>query len=131
LHIGRVSKVTLVKGKEIWRIVGAHELATRGDFAKEVAHLLERFIRGEGAHKSLFTKLTSLVSHNEFDVILRRLLAHYIILVDLGYADADVIGLGGLKGYKEADIDTLYTQLVLMKEQVRNHVKTILSEVQL
>lgn len=131
MHVGRMSLVTLVKGKEVWRLTGAEEVREKTSFCREVALLLERFVRGEGAQKRLFDHMISLCEREGLDEKTLRLLSYYLILVDLGYADATYIGAKSMEEYSLWNMDDLYTHLVLTKDGVRNHVRHVLSEIQL
>jgi recombinational DNA repair protein (RecF pathway) len=127
-----LSLVTLVQGKEVWRLVGAEGSAQVPDMVHEVVAILRRFIRGEGAHKALYDRLVQfLESSHAFDEQKSRLLLYYIILVDLGYADAKAIGVSNLKEYNAWSVNDLYTHLLLSYDQVRSHVHAVLKETQL
>ena len=127
-----MSTLTLVKGKEVWRLVGADVEECSSSRIHEVTAILSRFIRGEGAHKALFDRITSLLSHKGiYDISITRLLLYYIMLVELGYADAKVIGARDIKEYIHFSIDELYTHILLTKPQVTSHVKEVLKEMQL
>lgn len=127
-----VSLVTLVHGREVWRLVGAQEESRPVNLIEEVAHLLRRFVRGEGAHKALFDRLLAFMREApSFDERKARLLLYYIALVDLGYADARVIGARDLKEYVRWEVSDLYTHLLLTSGAVRAHVQEVLREMQL
>jgi hypothetical protein len=124
--------VTLVQGREVWRVVGAETIATGAAYIHEITSLLKRFIRGEGAHILLFDRLRSLLtSHEVYDEQVIRLLVYYIVLVDLGYADAKVIGAKDIQEYISFSLEDLYTHLLLTKQQVRKHIQEVLKEMQL
>jgi recombinational DNA repair protein (RecF pathway) len=124
--------VTLVQGKEVWRIVGVQEGRYLPRFGHEVTALLKRFVRGEGVHRALYDKLSEFLEKSEsFDEQKARLLLYYIILVDLGYADAKVIGATTLTEYIEYSIEDLYIHLTLSYNNVRSHVHAVLKEIQL
>lgn len=126
-----VSLVTLVQGRDVWRLVGAQE--EKGGIGLEDAVLLiKRFIKGEGAHKALYNRLMEYVQHaSSFDEKKARLLLYYFMLVDLGYADAKAIGAKDLKEYVGWNIQDLYTHLLLSHDIVRLHVHEVLKEMQL
>jgi hypothetical protein len=127
-----VSLITLVQGKEVWRLVGAEKEAVVSPYIHEVSTLLRRFVRGEGTHKALYDRIIAfLISEETYDESSARLLLYYILLVELGYADAKVIGAKDIKEYISYSISDLYTHLLLSKVQVRNHVQAVLQEIQL
>lgn len=127
-----VSLVTLVKGREVWRLVGGEEVLQSDNRIYEITKLLNRFVRGEGAHKTLYDRLLSYVKNKEtFEINKSRILLYYIVLVELGYADARVIGAKTLKEYISFDINDLYTRLLLSYDEVKKHIHDVLKEMQL
>ncbi len=127
-----VSLITLVQGKEVWRLVGAEKEMVESPYIHEVTTLLKRFVRGEGAHKSLYDRVIAFLDTEEqYDEQTVRLLLYYILLVELGYADAKAIGAKDIKEYVAFSINDLYTHLLLCKAQVRTHVQEVLKEMQL
>lgn len=126
------SLVTLVKGREVWRLVGAEEQGGPGEYIHEVTYLLKRFIRGEGAHKTLYDRVLEFLSTTtRYDEKMVRILLYYVVLVELGYADAKVIGAKNNKEYLTWSVDDLHTHLILSYEDVRKHVHEVLKEMQL
>ena len=127
-----VSLVTLVRGKEVWRLVGAETVDTPLLYIHEVTNLLKRFVRGEGAHSALYDRfISTLTCAHEYDEQTIRLLIFYVLLVDLGYADAKVIGAKDHNEYSLFSVSDLYTHLLLTKSAVRRHVQEVLKESQL
>jgi recombinational DNA repair protein (RecF pathway) len=127
-----ISLVTLVQGKEVWRLVGAEKDVTTSLYIHEVTQLLKRFVRGEGAHKALYDRIINFLNCDEkYDEQIVRLLLYYMFLVELGYADAKVIGAKDIKEYIAFSINDLYTHLLLNKTFVRTHVQEVLQEMQL
>lgn len=127
-----LSLITLVQGKEVWRLVGAEEQMLTSPYIHEVTFLLKRFIRGEGAQTALYDRLIAFLGCGErYDEQMARLLLYYILLVELGYADAKKIGARNIKEYGDFSIDDLYTHLLLTKSEVRTHVQEVLKEMQL
>lgn len=127
-----MSMVTLVKGKEIWRLVGAEEKPFEEKMVHEVTSLIKRFIRGEGAHKALYNRLIEFLQTSpKYELRISRVLLYYILLVELGYADAKVIGAKDIKEYIAWNIDDLYIHLLLAEDSVRRHIHEVLKEMQL
>lgn len=127
-----VSLVTLVQGREVWRLVGAEEKMDPHSTLHDVAHLIRRFVRGEGAHKALYDRLMDFVAvEKTLDTQKSRLLLYYIVLVELGYADARAIGANDIKEYIQWNVGDLYTHLLLSHVKVRDHVRDVLKETQL
>lgn len=127
-----LSLVTLVQGREVWRLVGAEEKEKMGDMIYDVSQIIRRFIRGEGTHKALYDRLMDFfMVEKTLDRQKSRLLIYYIILVELGYADAKVIGAKDIKEYIKWNVQDLYTHLLLSYDRVRAHVHDVLKETQL
>ena len=127
-----LSLVTLVKGREVWRLVGAENEILTSKYIHEVTTLLRRFIRGEGTHKALYDRMVQfLTNSHSYDEQPSRLLLYYILLVELGYADAKVIGAKNIEEYVSFTVDDLYTHLLLTEKSVRKHVREVLEEIQL
>lgn len=127
-----VTLATLVRGREVWRLVGAQEEKGEHGMIDDVAEILKRFIRGEGAHRALYDRLVSFMNEQAaFENRKSRLLLYYIVLVELGYADARVIGAKNLKEYVKWGIGDLYTHLLLSYEKVRSHTHEVMREMQL
>lgn len=132
LMVGRTVLVTLVKGREVWRITGATDISEKNIFLHEVSLIMNRFVHGEGEHKKLYKRLISLSQKAfNFDQAKARLLAYFIILVDLGYADLKVIGSKNLEEYLSFDVDDLYTHLLLNHENLKKHVYTVMEDTHL
>lgn len=128
-----ISLVTLVKGREVWRLTGAERRNVETPFLQEITELLKRFVRGEGQHKALYRRLVeiSMLSKTTYDSDKVRLLIYYVLLVELGYADARVIGAENIKEYAQYSVDDLYTHLLLRNKEIREHTLSVLKEVQL
>ncbi len=127
-----ISLVTLVKGREVWRLVGAEKETVEMGYIHEVVALLKRFVRGEGEHKELYDRLMEFVTTaSSFDEASARLLLYLIILIDLGYADKTVIGITSKEMYTTSSMHDMYTYLMLTKDVARTHVQKVLKEIQL
>lgn len=127
-----VTRVTVVQGKETWRLVGAEENQLSGEGIFDVVILLKRFVRGGGAHTTLYDRLIQfLMTSKGYDIKLSRTLLYYIVLVELGYADAKVLGVKDIKEYTTFNLDDLYTYLLLSYNPVRIHIQDVMKEMQL
>lgn len=127
-----ITLVTLVRGREVWRLVGAQEERFVHGMMDDVTDIVRRFVRGEGAHRALYDRLISFMTeHPSFDNRKARLLLYYVVLVELGYADARVIGAKDIKEYIKWNIGDLYTHLLLSYDKVRSHVHEVMREMQL
>ncbi len=127
-----VTTLTLVKGREVWRLTGAERKNIDTPFIVETSELIKRFVRGEVVHKSLYKRLLGLSClSKDLDQDKVRLLIYYVLLVELGYADARVIGAGDVKEYARYSIEDLYTHALLRHQEVRSHTLLVLKDVQL
>ncbi len=130
--VGHLILVTIVQGKEVWRITGCEEINIESRFRNEVIKIIERFIKGEGSHKKLFDKLNYICetaeNYNEIDL---RLFTYFILLVDLGYADATVIGAKNIDEYKSWSVEDLYVHFVITKDLIRKHVQMVIKDTHL
>lgn len=127
-----VSLVTLVQGRDIWRLVGAEEQKETSSVIHEVTELISRFIHGEETHKTLYDRVEDFLNKADtYDKQKARMLFYYVLLVELGYADAKVIGAKSIKEYRDWNIDDLYTHLLLSQSAVREHVRNVLKDMQL
>lgn len=132
IQLRNISLITLVQGKEVWRLVGAEEKNTEKMYIHEIVSLLKRFIRGEGAHKTLYDRIVYFLQiKTSYDMTKARILLYYIFLVELGYADAKVIGVKNMQEYSTWSNNDLYTYTVLSYDVVRAHIHDVLKEMQL
>lgn len=127
-----VSLVTLVQGRDIWRLVGAEEQKKISPLIHEVTELISRFIHGEESHKVLYDRIEEFLEKGDgYDVPKARMLFYYVVLVELGYADAKVIGATSMKEYNSWSMDDLYTHLLLSHDSTRDHIRNVLKDMQL
>lgn len=127
-----VTRLTIVRGKEVWRLTGAERMVFDVPHLPLVVELIKRFIKGESVNKRLYKRAISVAqlshSHDQDKV---RLLIYYVFLVELGYADAQVIGATTIRDYASYEAEDLYTHLLLNYQEVRNHTLLVLKEIQL
>jgi DNA repair protein RecO len=127
-----VSLVTLVAGREVWRLVGAEQIESTTPGIHEVTQLIKRFMKGEGAHKALYDRVIDFLENlSHYEEQKSRLLIYYILLVELGYADAKVIGAKDIQEYIKWNVDDMYMHLLLSYDPVRSHVHAVLKEIHL
>lgn len=127
-----ISLVTLVKGREVWRLVGAEEQKETSKLVHEVTELISRFIHGEESHKVLYDRVEEFLEKaDSYDKQKARILFYYILLVELGYADAEIIGAKNIKEYRSWNIDDLYTHFLLSENVVKDHIRNVLKVIQL
>lgn len=139
------SSVTLVKGRDVWRLVGAEEIQDFSYFSesktwsmeakKIVSEVVNKFIEEKKSYKKLFEKIKSIFLEKDEIGILEinkfKILLYYIVLVDTGYADARVIGVNDLEEYKKFTIKDFYTHFILNEREIKKHVQRVLQEIML
>jgi recombinational DNA repair protein (RecF pathway) len=124
--------VTLVKGKEVWRVVGVDSSEVLPQLGTDATILLRRFIRGESQYKSHYDRVLRIVEFSKTsDYGKCKLLLYFVVLVDLGYADVTYIGVSSIEEYVALSVDQLYMHVLLSYDAVRSHVTQVLKEVQL
>ncbi len=134
-HLEKTKKVsvTLVVGREQWRLTGVDSFVEESHDTAVVSKLIERFVRGVGSQKKLFdhTEEYIRISNKAFPKDIRTLTLYYVFLVDLGYADGLVGGAKNIDEFFSFTIEDHFTHVLLSKESVKKHVHTVLSEMQL
>lgn len=128
--------MTLVKGKEVWRLTGIEEAGEKFligqqylETKKIIAEAVDKFIEEKKTYKKLFEKFKNLLleeSEGVFEVQKLKLLIYYLVLVDTGYADAKKIGAKDLEEYKTFSVQDFYTHLILNEKEVKEHVAFVL-----
>ena len=137
--------VTLVKGRDVWRLVGGEELfldlnskITRSwsfKAKKVISEVISKFLEEKKTYKKLFDKIKSIFSLDQEIDILEinnfKILIYYLVLVDTGYADASIIGARDIEEYKNFTIKDFYTHFILNEKEVKKHVLHVLRETML
>lgn len=137
--------ITVVKGKDVWRLTGAEEysqnkILTNSDWQfkakKIISDSVNKLIEEKKTYKKLFDRLKSIFVSEEnykslslIDINKFKLLIMYIVLVDTGYADARIIGAKDLEEYKTFTMQDFYTYFVLNETEIKNHVLRSLKEI--
>ena len=134
-HLGKTKKVsvTLVKGKEVWRLVGVEGLEGGNKDGALPCKIVERFVRGESPQKKLFDHVEEYLEIGDENIPkeVGVLSLYYVLLVDLGYADGTVGGAKDVIDFFSFTMQDHFMQIFLHKENVKKHVHTVLSEMQL
>ncbi|MFO0743855.1 MAG: recombination protein O N-terminal domain-containing protein [Candidatus Paceibacterota bacterium] len=137
--------ITLVKGRDIWRLVGAEELfldlnsnITKSwsfKAKKVISEIIFKFIEEKKTYKKLFDKIKSIFFLDQGVDILEinnfKILIYYLVLVDTGYADASIIGAKDIEEYKSFSVKDFYTHFILNEKEVKKHVLHVLRETML
>lgn len=129
--------MTLVKGKEIWRLAGIEEdkeEMLEGQYSLEVKKIIaegvNKFIEEKKTYKKLFERLKSLLLYKNqkelYEIKKLKNLIFYLVLVDAGYADAKKIGVKDLHEYKSFNMQDFYTHFILNEKEVKEHLVSVL-----
>ena len=129
--------MTLVKGKDIYRLTGVEETPMNykfGEYSSQVKKLIyeaiDRFIEEKKSYKKLFEKLKFLtLAYNNLSPLETsklKILIYYLVLVDTGYADAKIIGVKDIEEYKSFEMKDFYTHFILNEKEVKDHVVFVL-----
>lgn len=134
LHIkkNRYASVTVVKGREMYRLTGILEEDNSIKLQSSViiSEVLDRFINAEGRHAQLYNKLRSLAGMN-IDSKVLRVAAYIISLIDLGYADAQVLGFEDIEKYKNSSLEELCLICANSPDRIRRYIKEVISNTML
>lgn len=127
------SNVSIVRGKEVWRLTGAHEIENRGGtiLHLKILKLLKRLLQGEDKNEKLFEIIESMYQSDidEKDYSTVECLTILRILDSLGYIKKDSDIEVYLKD-NSLDIETL-KNFAGIKSKVLNIVNSALKESQL
>lgn len=137
--------ITIVKGKDVWRLTGAEEYnrsnhLIKGDWQfkakKIISEAVNKLIEEKKTYKKLFDRLESIFilednykTFSTVDINKFKLLIMYIVLVDTGYADARIIGAKDLEEYKTFSMQDFYTHFILNENELKSHVLHSLKEI--
>ncbi len=149
------ANLTIIKGREIYRLVGATEILftiKKQNLIAEVSKLIERLYGGEVKQASLFNKIFNYINHyyqynnhNEkfdsnnkeiknnievpnIDYSVYRVAIYSIILIELGHMDANVLGIRDINEYKTMSIDTLLLNISLYRSDINKELHKAIKE---
>ncbi len=144
------TNVTIVKGKEIYRLTGASEISYRyslplftakqkelNNLLPEAANLIEKYYQGEQKSSSLFKKIYNLMSlytennilnKNDTDTNNYRRSLYLILLIDLGYIDAMSLGVKNIEEYKNLDMHDILFRSSLYSGEINSQIRRALRE---
>lgn len=124
------SNISVVRGKEMWRVTGAHELphAIRGPIHLKILKLLKRLLHGEDKNEKLFNIIEELynteIKEEDYEIV--ECLTVLRILDTLGYVRS-TSNIGVLLGGVSIDNDSIS----IAKENKSNIVTVINSALKL
>ncbi len=130
--------MTLVKGKDIWRLTGVEEIKENlgtsqyfSEIKSLISETISRFLEEKKTYKKLFEKLKFLTicsnGLTQMDPLKLKILIYYLVLVDTGYADAKVIGVKDIIEYKNFEMKDFFTHFLLNEKEVKEHIVFVLN----
>lgn len=140
--------VTLVKGKDVWRLTGAEEWKQKAIYKDEdiitdykknilntkkiISDVINKYLEEKKTYKKLFDKMKSIFEIEDKSFLSNinnlKILINYLVLVDTGYADAEIIGVKDIEEYKNFSIQDFYTYFILNEKEVKTHLVKVLKE---
>lgn len=123
LLVGRYTDVTVVKGREFYRIAGAREsvLSNNLEATSHISGVVKRFLGFENKNSKLYDRLRDYITKENLDPNIVKLCALTDVLVVGGYLDVSKLDMSLLE-YKNSTADDLYVKIVLHKD---NAVKSL------
>jgi recombinational DNA repair protein (RecF pathway) len=123
LLLGRVTTVTLVKGKEIYRLVGAQEcVANSGNNLKYFIGIITRLVQGEIKNTRLYDRLLKYGKIKNVDLSILKLTVSADLLIVLGYLDTKSLG-HSIEDYLSMDVEEFMLSIQLKKSNTIHMVK--------
>jgi recombinational DNA repair protein (RecF pathway) len=127
LLVGRMSNVTLVKGKEYFRITGARELIHTNDYIKHFTPLIERFTGMHMRNPKLFDRIVDYLSLNNQDIGVLKLGLMCDLLIVGGFLNTNSLGLT-LEEYKSHKVEDMCLLATLNKQNLTLHIRDAIRE---
>lgn len=128
ISVNRLSQITVVRGKEIYRLTGATEIQSENKFIAHVCECVAKFIHGEGKNVKLFDRLVEYSNLNsDFDLQQLRISLFAEVLIQLGYLDIENLSLTK-EEYINSDINHFYLLSSLNKKVFVNTIQKSIVE---
>lgn len=124
--VGRLTNITLVKGREVYRIVGSSEIMNRNKNLLIVVECVKRFFHGEEKNIKLFDRLLSYSHITNASESHIKTCVYLDVLIHLGYLDIEKVGLNK-KEYVEMDTNSFYIHSLLQKDNYIGALKQAMS----
>ncbi len=123
ISVNKLSELTVVKGKEIYRLTGAVEAVNSSKFLPHICECLQKFIHGEGKNQKLWQRLISFASFDvsKYDLSVMRIALYADVLIQLGYLDIEELSISK-EEYIKSSVGDIYLLASLNK---RHFVSTI------
>lgn len=131
--------VTLVKGREIYRVTGASEISHAirqerkgANLLPEASKLIEKYYQGEQKSRSLFNKIFVLIevffADISGDINNYRRCLYLILLIELGYIDIVSLGVPNIDEYKNLDIHDILFRSSLYSGEINSQIRRAMRE---
>ena len=131
---GRISNVTVVRGREYFRIAGATEINYDIEMVRYIIGNVERFIHGQEENQKLFSVLECYLnyikSNNNFSRIDMKILIIISILYELGYFDFSNTNINE-REYNDMNIDDKLLFVNLNKSKLKLLINNSISKTML
>lgn len=121
----KVVNVTVVKGKEIYRIAGAREsevLRGTSEVLPHICQIVLRFLAFENKNIKLYDRMMEYVNSDANDVAMTRLCIIADVMINGGYLDTQNINMT-LEEYKSSSVDDMYMKVVMNKSSVVKNLR--------
>lgn len=128
LMLGRVADITLVKGKEVYRVVGAREsMSDKSPNIKFFINIINRLVHGEIKNIRLYNRILKYAQIENVDVLTLKLAVSAELLIVLGYIDTNKIGIK-IEDYIKMEVGDFLLTVQLKKKEVALLVKSGLED---
>lgn len=125
LLIGRTTKVTLVQGREYFRIVGAIEMNYDKEITTYICENINRFIHGQEENTILFSSIETYLIYcmeKDYNPITMKLSIILSILYHLGYFDFKGSSISS-QDFIHMDIEERLLFITINKDKIKQLIK--------
>lgn len=128
------ANLTLIRGREVWRLGGATEILIASPILPEVAKGISRFVNVEQRNSLLFVKIYNILDKFNSEDFAQETLQRYralyycMLLIDLGYMDAQVLGVSNIEEYKSLDYQDILLYIGMHKDFINKSIRLAIRE---
>jgi recombinational DNA repair protein (RecF pathway) len=119
----RISSVTLVKGKEYYRLAGAKEEYTNSKNLPVITKIINKYIAGEQKNIKLYSRLIDYVNYKDIDEGMLKLTITSEVMIMLGYLNSESLGLK-LEEYLALNVNDYVMHIQIRKKEAVQIVRT-------
>ncbi len=128
LMLGRVSDITLVKGREVYRVVGARESSEYKSInLKYFITVINRLVHGEIKNIRLYDRIIKYGYVKDVDTLTLKLAVSAELLIVLGYLDTHKLGIN-IEDYIKMEVEEFLLLVQLRKRDVTHMVRSGLED---